>query len=135
VKACCDLATLFTIYNMQYARMLAVSGSHKNYKNSARGKSVLGICDILVRIQIWGSVSLIQLQIRVFSSVTLRQCSGSASGSGSTGSTCFLASRIRIHASEVWIRIRIRLWIRIRILSSCKNNKKNLESYYFCDSF
>jgi hypothetical protein len=37
----------------------------------------------------------------------------------------FLASRIRIHYSEVWIRIR--LWIRI-LLSSCKNNKKNLES-------
>ncbi len=36
-----------------------------------------------------------------------------------TGSTCFLAS---------WIRIRI-------LLSSCKNNKKNLESYYFVTLF
>jgi hypothetical protein len=40
-----------------------------------------------------------------------------------SGSTC-----------EVWIRIR--LWIRIPILlSSCKNNKKNLESYYFVTLF
>ncbi len=30
--------------------------------------------------------------------------------------------RIRIHQSEVWIRI---------LLSSCKNSKKNLDSYYF----
>ncbi len=31
---------------------------------------------------------------------------------------------------EVWIRIRILLWIRI-LLSSCKNSKKNLDSYHF----
>jgi hypothetical protein len=37
--------------------------------------------------------------------------------SGSTGSMCFLSSRIRI------------------LLSSCKNNKKNLESYYFVTLF
>jgi hypothetical protein len=44
----------------------------------------------------------------------LYQCTYQCSGSGST---CFWASRI--HYSEVWIRIR--LWIRIRILlSSCK---------------
>jgi hypothetical protein len=49
-----------------------------------------------------------------------QQCSGS--GSGSTGFTCFWASRIRIHQSEVWIRI---------FLSSSKNSKKNLDSY--CD--
>jgi hypothetical protein len=42
-----------------------------------------------------------------------RQCSGSESGS--TGFPCFLASRI--------------------LLSSSKNNKKNLESYYFFESF
>ncbi len=37
-------------------------------------------------------------------------------------------------SQEVWIRNR--LWIRIRIfLSSCKNNKKNLESYYFVTLF
>jgi hypothetical protein len=44
--------------------------------------------------------------------------------SGSTGTTCFWVSRIRTHLSEVWIRIRI-------LLSSYKNSKKNLDSYYF----
>ncbi len=34
--------------------------------------------------------------------ITISQCCGS--GSGSTGSTCFWASRIRIHQTEVWIR-------------------------------
>ena len=53
-----------------------------------------------------------------------KQCSGS----GSTASTCFWASRIRIHLSEVWIRIRI-------LLSSCKNSKKKLDSYYFVTLF
>jgi hypothetical protein len=55
--------------------------------------------------------------------------------------------RIRIHRIHVLFghpdpdplvrgMIRIRLWIRIRILlSSCKNNKKNLESYYFVTLF
>ena len=59
------------------------------------------------------------------------QCCGSESGS-----TCFWASRIRIriHQSEVWIRIRIRPWIRI-LLSSCKNSKKNLDFYYFVTLF
>ncbi len=51
-----------------------------------------------------------------------RQCCGS------TWSTCFWASRIRIHLSEVWIRIRI-------LLLSCKNSKKNLDSYYFVTLF
>ena len=37
-----------------------------------------------------------------------------------SGSTCFWASRIRIHVSAVWI-----------LLSSYKNSKKNLDSYYF----
>ncbi len=50
------------------------------------------------------------------------------SGSGSTGSTCFWASRIRNHLSQVWIRLRIRL-------SSCKNSKKNLDSFYFVTLF
>ncbi len=50
-----------------------------------------------------------------------RQCCGS-------GPTCFWASRIRIHLSKVWIRIRI-------LLSSCKNSKKNLDSYYFVTLF
>ncbi len=43
-----------------------------------------------------------------------RQCSVS-------GSTCFLASRIRIH-SEVWIRIR--LWIRILLSFNAKLKRK-----------
>jgi hypothetical protein len=47
------------------------------------------------------------------------QCCGS-------GSTCFWTSRIRIHWSEVWIRI---------LLSSCKNSKKKLDSYYFVTLF
>ncbi len=47
------------------------------------------------------------------------QCCGS-------GSTCFWTSRIRIHLSEVWIRI---------LLSLCKNSKKNLDSYYFLTLF
>jgi hypothetical protein len=58
-----------------------------------------------------------------------RQCCGSESGSGST---CFWASwiRIRIHQSEVWIRIRI--WI---LLSPSKKSKKNLFSFCFVTSF
>ena len=59
---------------------------------------------------------------------TYKQCSGSESESGSNGSTCFWASRIRIHQSEVWIRIRI-------LLSSCKSSKKNLDPYYFVTLF
>ncbi len=66
---------------------------------------------------------------------TFGQCCGCGSESGS-GSTCFWATRIRIHQSEVWIWIRILLWIRIRILlSSCKNSKKNLDSYNFVTIF
>ncbi len=41
------------------------------------------------------------------------------SGSGSKGSTCFWASRIRLRI----------------LLSSCKNSKKNLDSYYFATLF
>jgi hypothetical protein len=52
-----------------------------------------------------------------------RQCCG-------CGSTCFWASWIRIHQSEVWIRIRI--WI---LLSQSINSKKNLDSYCFVTSF
>jgi hypothetical protein len=52
------------------------------------------------------------------------------SGSGFTGSTCFWASRIRIHKSELWIRIRLRI-----LLSSSKNSKKNLSSYCFVTFF
>ncbi len=58
---------------------------------------------------------------------TIYQCSGS-------GSQCFWASWIRIPYSEVWIRIRILLWIRI-LLSLCKNSEKNLDSYYFVTHF
>ncbi len=47
------------------------------------------------------------------------QCSGSVSGS--TETACFWASRIRIHYSGVWIRLRI-------LLSS---SRRNLDSYCF----
>ncbi len=53
----------------------------------------------------------------------------------STGTSCpVLRIRIRIHWSEVWTRIRILLWIRI-LLSSSKNCKKNLDSYFFLTLF
>jgi hypothetical protein len=52
-----------------------------------------------------------------FLDVGIFQCSGSESGSGSTGSTCFWAS---------WIRIRLRVWI---LLSLSKNSKENLDFY------
>jgi hypothetical protein len=55
----------------------------------------------------------------------LKQCCGSGSESGSTGSTCFWACRIRI---LLWI------WIRI-LLSSCENSKKYRDSYYFVTLF
>ncbi len=42
----------------------------------------------------------------------------------------FWASRIRIHQSDVWIRLRIRI-----LPSSCKNSKKNLDSFYFVTLF
>jgi hypothetical protein len=47
-----------------------------------------------------------------------------------SGSTCFWATwiRIRIHYSDVWIRIRI-------LLSPSKNSKKKLASYCFVTSF
>ncbi len=65
-----------------------------------------------------------------------KQCCGSVSESGSvsTGSTCFWASwiRIRIHQSEVWIRLWVRIWI---LQSPSKKNKKNLDSYCFATSF
>jgi hypothetical protein len=53
------------------------------------------------------------------------QCCGSEFGSGST---YFWASwiRIRIHQSEVWIRI---------LLSPSKKSKKNLDSFCFVTSF
>jgi hypothetical protein len=60
------------------------------------------------------SISLVTLFFSAFGSVLFRnQCCGS----GSTGSTCFWASRIRI------------------LLSSCKNSKKNLHSYHFVTLF
>jgi hypothetical protein len=54
------------------------------------------------------------------------------SESGPTGSTYFWASRIRIHYSEVWIRIRLRIRV---LLSSSKTSKKNIYSYCFVTSF
>ncbi len=53
------------------------------------------------------------------------QCFGS-------GSTCFWASWIQIHSSEVWIQIRLRIWI---LLTLCKNSKKNLNFTGFLTSF
>ncbi len=51
-------------------------------------------------------------------------------GSGSTRSTCFWASwiRIRFYQSEVWTRIQI-------LLSTSKKRKKNLDSFCFVTSF
>ncbi len=59
------------------------------------------------------------------------QCCGS--GSGSTGSTFFGppgGDPDPDPLSEIWIRIRLRI-----LLSSCKNSKKNLDSYYFVTLF
>jgi hypothetical protein len=50
-----------------------------------------------------------------------KQCWGS-------GSVCFWACRIRIRLYEVRIKLRF-------LLSSSKNNKKNLYSLLFCDFF
>jgi hypothetical protein len=51
--------------------------------------------------------------------VPFKQCCGSGSESGSTGSTCFWASRIRIR----------------NLLSSYKNSKKNLDFSFFVTLF
>ncbi len=53
---------------------------------------------------------------------------GHFGGSGSVGSICFWTSRIWIHLSEIWIRIRI-------LLSSSKNSKKNIDCYCFVTCF
>ncbi len=84
--------------------------------------------------------SILNVLIRVYEKFffSFLQCCGCGSESGSTGSTCFWDSwiRIRIHYSEVWIQIRIRLRIRIWILlSPSKNSKKNLDSLLLCDYF
>jgi hypothetical protein len=80
-----------------------------------------------------GRLAALQLELDT-KAAAVRQLRDQCCGSGSTGSTCFWASRIqiRIHLSEVWIRIL--LWIRI-VLSSCKNSKKSLDSYYFVTLF
>ncbi len=52
-------------------------------------------------------------------------CYQQCCGSGSLGSICFWATRIRIRQSGVRIRI---------LLSSSKNSKKNLDSYCFVTS-
>ncbi len=59
------------------------------------------------------------------------------------GSACFWASRIRIHQSEVpiWIRIRLRIWLRIFPFSHKKTEdnvpvgrllEKNMKKIFFC---
>jgi hypothetical protein len=58
-----------------------------------------------------------------------KMCYAQCCGSGSTGFTCFRASRIQI---LLWIRILLWIWI---LLSSCKNSKKNIDSYYFVTLF
>jgi len=74
----------------------------------------------------------------------IRHLKGGGGGGGGIAGKAVLRIRIRIrsHYSEVWIRFRILVWIRIRILvwirillSSCKNSKKNLDSYYFVTLF
>jgi hypothetical protein len=49
-------------------------------------------------------------------------------------SMCFWASwiRIRIHYSEVWIRIQIRIWI---LLTLSKHSQKTFDFYIFVTSF
>ncbi len=69
----------------------------------------------LLYIQLYAFRHLTGLHIALHN--TTKQCCGSESGS--TESTCFWVS---------WIRIRI-------LLSSWKNSKKNLDSYYFVTLF
>jgi SpoVK/Ycf46/Vps4 family AAA+-type ATPase len=69
--------------------------------------------------------------LRELTDKQVKQCSGSESGSRSTGSTCFWGSRIRIriqiHSSEVCMRIRI-------LLSVAKIVRKTLNpTVLFCD--
>ncbi len=59
-----------------------------------------------------------QHNILICTVCTRQQCCRS----GSVGSICFWESRIRIHSSEIWIRLR-------SLLSSSKNCKKNIDSY------
>jgi hypothetical protein len=74
---------------------------------------------------LWSSLSGMGRFISRYKKSLANQCCGSESGS--TGSTCFWAFwiRIRIHQSEVWIRI----WI---LLSPSKKSKKNLYRYSYC---
>jgi len=53
-------------------------------------------------------------------------------GSASNWSTCFWATWIRIYQSEVWIRLRIRIWI---LLSQSKKSKKNYVSFWIVTFF
>ncbi len=67
----------------------------------------------------------------IFSHYKNYQCWGSESGSGSLGSVCFWASRIRILICQSQVRNRI-------LPSSSKNSKKNFDFYCFvtfCDFF
>jgi hypothetical protein len=94
---------------------------------------------LLIFLTPWGSARCIHRSLRLIrrkighcaglsSSLSLfyeetcsKQCCGSGSKSGSTGSTCLWTSWNRIHQSEVWIRLLIRIWI---LLSPGKKSKK-----------
>ncbi len=86
----------------------------------------LKVVSFYVNISWYNKLNLLQVYVLQFSKSKKRTnchklCCGSESefGSGSTGSTCFRASRIRIRI----------------LLSSCKNSKKHLDSYYFVTLF
>jgi hypothetical protein len=71
-------------------------------------------------------LSLIGVSLEIHLIGTERRAQARPTQCSVSGSTRFWASRIRIHQSEVWIRI---------ILSSSKNSKKNLDFYCFVTSF
>ncbi len=100
----------------------------QNFKKITDGKLLLYFltqnCKLLIPRLLDAQATGEAFSPQKITSSTSKQCSGSESGS--TGSTCFWA--IRIHLSEVWTRIRL-------LLSSCKNSKKNLDSYYFVTLF
>jgi hypothetical protein len=92
--------------------------------------SVLRIRDNLARIRIRGSVPLSnrskffclllsKVHLHFSKLKVIKKSQNQCSGSGSAGSTCFWASRIRIRI----------------LLSSCKNSRKNLDSYHFVTLF
>ncbi len=112
----------------------------ENLRAKWRGVELLAACGHF-HVRTAGSLGT---WLPLFANNLSEQCSRSRSESGS-GSTCFWTSRIRIHWSEVWIRIRIhRIHMflglpdpdsSIILLSSSINSKKTLDSYCFVTSF